>query len=105
MTIFYGTRYAIIPRVFKALGNTHRRAILHLIATRRLTATQMGELVGLSQQSVSRHIAVLSRAELVGRLGWEGYHVNEHTLYLLDDFIRQHFGRPNPTRTGGSWLP
>lgn len=62
---------------FKALGNDRRRAILRLIRDEPQPVGRLAERLGVSQPSVSQHLAVLRDARLVtvsvdGRRRWYG---------------------------------
>ena len=50
---------------FDALGNTHRRAIVELLATRPRSVQEIADRLPISRPAVSRHLRVLSRAGLV----------------------------------------
>jgi len=52
-------------RYFKAFGDPSRLKILGLLAAAELTVTEIVKAVGLSQPTVSRHLAVLRDADLV----------------------------------------
>ena len=98
MTIFYGAKYEQVPAMFDALSCDTRRSILYLLRTPGLTAVDMTSHVGLRPQTVSEHLAVLTRSGLVERIGWSRYCVDYRGVRLLDTFIRDHFGDPEPTR-------
>ena len=54
-----------VTKVFKALSDTTRQQILHLLEDRQRS---VGEIVGnfeLSQPTISRHLSVLKEADLV----------------------------------------
>jgi DNA-binding transcriptional ArsR family regulator len=98
MTIFYGPRYEQVPAMFDALSCGTRRSILYLLQNPGLTAVDMTSHVGIRAQTVSEHLAVLSRAGLVERNGWSRYCIDYEGVRLLGAFIREHFGDPEPTR-------
>ena len=51
--------------LFKALNDPTRRAILDLLRSRDLTAGEIAEHFDISKPSISHHLDVLKRAELV----------------------------------------
>ena len=50
---------------FRALGDPHRRAILRLVRDEASAVGAIAERLGLSQQTTSHHLGVLTRAGLV----------------------------------------
>lgn len=55
-----------IVKILKALGNERRFLIIkYLFARKELTVGQISALIKLSFKSTSRHLAVLSNADLV----------------------------------------
>jgi len=64
------------PRVWKALGSPHRRAILDALRDGAMTTTDLCEVLpGLSRFAVMQHLAVLAEAGVVivrrnGRERW-----------------------------------
>ena len=50
---------------FEALGNSHRRAIVELLASRPRSVQQIADELPISRPAVSRHLSVLSKAGLV----------------------------------------
>ena len=52
---------------FKVLAEPMRLRILHAIQPGELSVTQIIEKTGASQANISKHLAVLTRAEMVGR--------------------------------------
>jgi ArsR family transcriptional regulator len=55
-----------LVKIFKAIGNERRFLILkYLLSRKELTVGQISELIKLSFKSVSRHLSVLSNADLV----------------------------------------
>ena len=65
---------------FKVLAEPMRLRILHTIQPGELTVTQIIEATGATQANVSKHLGVLTRAEMVGRRK-EGLHV----FYAISD--------------------
>ena len=69
-----------LVKIFKAMGNERRFLILkHLTSKKELTVSQIAELIQLSFKSVSRHLLVLSNANLV-----QARQVNLNRLYSLN---------------------
>ena len=58
---------ARLDRLFRALGDRTRRALLVRLAERPATVTELAEPFAMSLPAVSRHIRVLERAGLVAR--------------------------------------
>ena len=50
---------------FDALGNTHRRAIVELLARGSRSVQEIADELPISRPAVSRHLRVLNRAGLV----------------------------------------
>ena len=64
-----------LTRTFAALSDPTRRDILHLLRDGPASVSQLVEPFAMSQQAVSKHIAVLRKAGLVrqerkGRIHW-----------------------------------
>jgi len=69
-----------LVKVFKAMGNERRFAILkHLAQKKELTVGKIAELINLSFKSVSRHLAVLFAADLI-----ECRQSNTNRFYFLN---------------------
>lgn len=55
-----------LVKIFKAIGNERRFLILkNLFSKGELTVGQISEIIDLSFKSVSRHLSILSSADLV----------------------------------------
>lgn len=52
-------------KYFKAFGEPSRLRILELLSSKELTVNEIVEAIGLSQPTVSRHLAVLREAGMV----------------------------------------
>ena len=52
---------------FKVLAEPMRLRILHSLQRAEQTVTRIIEITGASQANVSKHLAVMTRAEMVGR--------------------------------------
>ena len=51
--------------LFKALNDETRREILELLKSRDMTAGEIAEAFAISKPSISHHLDILKRAELV----------------------------------------
>lgn len=75
---------------FKVLAEPMRLRILHAIQPGELTVTQIIETTRASQANVSKHLAVLTRAEMVGRRK-EGlnvyYSITDPVIFELCDLV------------------
>ncbi len=60
-------REASLDRVFSALSDGTRRRLVHLLAERERTVSELAEPFDMSLAAVSKHLAVLERAGLVRR--------------------------------------
>src|SRR6266487_19641 len=61
-----------LDRVFRALADRTRRAILRRLSTGSATITELAAPFGMSLPGVSKHLTVLEHAGLVGyRSFWE----------------------------------
>jgi ArsR family transcriptional regulator len=98
MTIFYGPRDESIPAMFDALASDTRRSIMWMLRTPSLSATDIGDRLGLRQQTVSEHLAILERSGLVERVAWSRYAVDQEGVRHVREFIDRHFGDPEPAR-------
>ena len=58
---------ARLDRLFRALGDRTRRALLQRLAQEPATVTELAEPFAMSLPAISRHIRVLERAGLVTR--------------------------------------
>ena len=52
-------------RYFKAFGDNSRFRIIQLLAAKEMSVNEITEAVGLSQPTVSRHLAILREADIV----------------------------------------
>lgn len=76
-----------ITKIFKAMGNDRRFAILkHLRQRKELTVSQIAELINLSFKSTSRHLAVLAGANLI-----EARQVNLNRFYSISSAAPKRF--------------
>lgn len=82
-----------LTAVFDALANNHRRAIIHTLAFRPASISQLAQKQGLSLPAIHKHIKVLEQAELVqrkksGRVNFLA--LNKATLKLLQGWMNQY---------------
>ena len=60
-------KQAALDRVFSALSDRTRRALVHKLAERECSVTELAAPFAISLAAVSKHLAVLERAGLVRR--------------------------------------
>ena len=56
-----------LDRVFAALANEHRRAILHTLSLQPVSISQLATREGLSLPAIHKHIKVMEQAQLLQR--------------------------------------
>ena len=56
-----------LDRVFSALSDRTRRALVHMLAERERTVSELAEPFDMSLAAISKHLQVLERAGLVRR--------------------------------------
>jgi DNA-binding transcriptional ArsR family regulator len=79
-----------LSRVFSALADPTRRAILAELAERDATLTELSDPLAMSMPAVSRHLKVLEQAALISRarLGkWRAGHLETAPLSEAADWI------------------
>lgn len=79
-----------LDRVFSALADQTRRAILHRLSTGDALVTELAAPFDMSLAAVSKHVRVLERAGLVRRT----IHGREHRCALS----------PRPLRDAAEWV-
>jgi DNA-binding transcriptional ArsR family regulator len=79
-----------LDRVFFALSDPTRRAVLARVATGEMTVTAIATPFGISLAAVSKHIRVLEEAGLLKRTR----HGREHRLSFV----------PQPLRAASAWV-
>jgi DNA-binding transcriptional ArsR family regulator len=57
----------LVARRFRVIGEPMRIRLLDRLRDREATVTELTEAVGASQQNVSKHLAVLAEAGVLGR--------------------------------------
>ena len=83
--------------VFKALGDTTRLRIVHLLIHQQLCVCQIMESLSISQVKTSRHLAVLRQAGLVTshkQAQWVWYQLAEQPLVDNPQFREYIFSLP-----------
>src|SRR4030088_265696 len=79
-----------LSRVFSALADPTRRAILAELAERDATVTDLGDPLPMSMPAVSRHLKVLEQAALISRTRsgkWRASHLETAPLREAADWI------------------
>ena len=79
-----------LTRVFSALADPSRRAILAELAGRDATVTELSAPLPMSMPAVSRHLKVLERASLISRTRsgkWRASHLEPAPLRDAADWI------------------
>jgi DNA-binding transcriptional ArsR family regulator len=79
-----------LSRVFSALADPTRRAILAELAERDATVTELSDPLPMSMPAVSRHLKVLERAALISRTRsgkWRASHLETAALREAADWI------------------
>jgi len=82
-----------LDRVFRALGDSTRRALLHRLAEGELTVTELAAPFRISLAAVSKHLQTLERAGLVRRRVEGRTHrcrLNPKPLTEADQWLRAH---------------
>jgi len=75
----------------KAMGNTVRLHLLHVLRERPLTVTEICRETDLSQGTVSRHLSILRRLGVVSsqKLGnVKVYQIMDHKIIEVCDLVR-----------------
>jgi DNA-binding transcriptional ArsR family regulator len=80
----------LVAKRFKVLAEPMRLRILHSLQPGEQTVTEIIESTGASQANVSKHLAVMARAEMVGRRK-EGlnvfYSITDPVIFKLCDLV------------------
>jgi DNA-binding transcriptional ArsR family regulator len=79
-----------LDRLFRALADRTRRAILRRLSTGSATVTELAALSGMSLPGVSKHLTVLEQAGLVVR--------------TVQGRVRRCSLKPGPLREASTWL-
>ena len=84
---------ARLDRLYRALGDRTRRALLQRLAERSATVTELAEPFAMSLPAISRHIRVLERAGLVvRRVDGRVHHcaLNPDGLETAEEWLKQY---------------
>jgi len=65
MAIVCGIDEKSFSKYFKAFGDPTRLKILAFLSAKELTVNEIVKVIGLSQPTISRHLAILREAEIV----------------------------------------
>jgi len=71
-----------LEKIYKALADRNRLRILKMLEVRPLCVCEITHVMGIAQPSVSRHLAILRDAELVGGIKngqWTSYSLSAST--------------------------
>lgn len=83
--------YEAAAHLFKALGNSSRLHLMHLVTQQPLTVSELVAATGLSQPLVSQHLRTLREAGLVeaSRKGKEVIYssADDHITHVVNDAI------------------
>ena len=81
---------------FDALGNSHRRAIVEMLAARPRSVQEIADRLPISRPAVSRHLRLLNKAGLVGdeQAGTRRlYHLDEQGAEAARKYLEQVWGQ------------
>ena len=84
---------AIAERVFAALADPTRRAILARLATGETSVTELAKPFAMSLPAVSKHLKVLERAGLIARgreAQWRPCRIEPQALKQADDWLEDY---------------
>jgi len=73
--------------VFKALNDQTRRDILELLRKKEMTAGEIAEQFSISAPSISHHLEILKRAQLIGAEKNGQFIIYSLNTTVLDDMI------------------
>ena len=74
--------------LFKALNDDTRRQILELLKEKDLTAGEIAEVFNISKPSISHHLDILKRADLVSREKKGQFVVYSINTTILEDILK-----------------
>lgn len=74
--------------VFKALNDQTRRDILELLRKKEMTAGEIAEQFSISAPSISHHLEILKRAQLIGAEKQGQFIIYSLNSTVLDDMIK-----------------
>jgi ArsR family transcriptional regulator, arsenate/arsenite/antimonite-responsive transcriptional repressor len=76
-----------LSKAFKALNDKTRREILELLKHGELTAGEIAERFDMTAPSISHHLDILRRAELVDRVKNGQFLIYSINITVLDDVM------------------
>jgi len=88
----YSEVFKLHQDTFKALANSRRLEIIHLLRDQTLNVSEIGAMLGLPQANLSQHLQILRDAKLVTakRNGKEIYYqVGDQRLVKACDLVRE----------------
>ena len=74
--------------IFKALNDKTRRQILDLLKEKDLTAGEIAEHFNISKPSISHHLDILKRAELISSIKKGQFLIYSINTTVLDDLFQ-----------------
>ena len=74
--------------LFKAINDETRREILEMLKNKDLTAGEIADAFSISKPSISHHLDLLKRADLVYREKKGQYVVYSLNTTILDDLLK-----------------
>lgn len=74
--------------IFKALNDETRRSILELLRQKDMTAGEIADAFDISKPSISHHLDILKRADLVSSEKKGQFIVYSLNTTIVDDIIR-----------------
>ncbi|WP_408009837.1 ArsR/SmtB family transcription factor [Pseudalkalibacillus sp. A8] len=80
-----------LDEVFHALADSTRRELVHMMAEKERTVSELAEPFDMSLAAISKHIKVLERANLVDRSVKGRIHtcrLNTDSLYQATEWLR-----------------
>ncbi|HOW66484.1 MAG TPA: metalloregulator ArsR/SmtB family transcription factor [Candidatus Paceibacterota bacterium] len=99
--VFSDTAFQIIANRFKVLSDPSRLRILHALQGGEMNVSQLVAATGISQANVSKHLALLLEAVMVGRRR-EGanvfYSIADSCVFELCDLMCNKLQREFDTR-------
>ncbi len=84
-----------MKNIFKAFNDSTRREILNLLKEKDLTAGDIAECFDISKPSISHHLDILKRADLVSSIKKGQYIYYSINATVLDDILKWLFTLKN----------
>lgn len=86
-----------MKNIFKAFNDSTRREILNLLKVKDLTAGEIAECFDISKPSISHHLDILKRADLVTSIKKGQFIYYSINATVLDDILKWLFTLKNNT--------